>query len=238
MNFVYPLMNLNHGRVEEAVFGSTDNHKGKIEEAHKILTGRPIGHPERNNELRQPRYYEAAPLLYSTRTVCLDSPTLLVHLHRTLPITVFDKIGSMEIVFCSAYAAPIAELNIQTVATFQSILKQMSNLRLLHIMLPYLCWRDFFYETNPTRRLIASQQWERVTTFYGRDFNPYVWDDVVSYLDWLKELGDKTEVVVTAYEDVHYKDGPTNQLGINLRSLNRIDGPKRTRRRLEGDNFV
>ncbi|KAF1973502.1 hypothetical protein BU23DRAFT_131953 [Bimuria novae-zelandiae CBS 107.79] len=206
-----------------------------LEDVSKLASAHEANLPGMPTLIRD-RYYEAASLLYSAKAICLDSPVLLAHLHHTLPSSVFNEIRSLELVFCSNHAAPIAELNAQTIATFKTILKGMPNVSRLLILLPYQCWRDFFYESPsapPARRLEASQQWEREHAFYGRDFNAYGWPDVEPYLDWLKEFQCDIDVTVSMFERRPGISGVATASDV-LRAEKML----RVRRRLEAGSFL
>lgn len=91
----------------------------------------------------------------------------------------------------------------QVFSAFKVTLKSMKLIQYLHIVLPYHCWRDFFYESPaspPDRRLWASQQWEREHSFYHRRSNNYGWAELEHHLGWLKELRGSIEVAVTSFE--------------------------------------
>ena len=128
--------------------------------------------------MRECRFLEGISYLYSTRPICLSSPTLLPALHRTLAPCVFDAIRTLELVYCSNYAAHSVALNRRVFALFTATLGELHKLRHLHVVLPYKCWRDLLPDLRPQGS---------------------AWADVEPRLAWLRGLGESVEVVVTMY---------------------------------------
>lgn len=117
-----------------------------------------------------------------------------------VPSRQLNRITSLEMVYCSSFAAPLTEINKEVSYKALSILRSMPNLRKLRLLLPDGCWHDFFYDLNPSTRLDSSNAYVRNYIYYGQPRAVYGWRDVVPYLEWLKDLACAEGVIVTIYE--------------------------------------
>lgn len=144
------------------------------------------------SELIRLRYFEAAGLFFSSRKFCINSPIKLLHLYRTVPSRLFDRIRSLEVIFCSSYAKPTTAINQRTRWNFIFVLQKMPHLRRLTLLLPYLCWRHFVDEIEQSHKVFLSNRYKRWSVRVSEGPS---WEFVVPYLDWLKEWATSVEVV-------------------------------------------
>jgi hypothetical protein len=136
-------------------------------------------------------------VLFATKTFFIHMPTTLLALHAILPPPLFASIRSLEIIFCSNFAAPLTEVNAATSTRFLTLLKQLPRLHKLRVHLAHVCWKDYFY--YPEKRLYAANQYEREHALYWRKRADVRWEDVEPYLGWVQELECKRSVVVLFY---------------------------------------
>ena len=71
----------------------------------------------------------------------------LVHFHNIQP-HLLTRISSLQLVYCANFVASSSSspINVEVWHRVASIVASMPNLRSLHILCAYLCWRDYFLQ--------------------------------------------------------------------------------------------